>query len=236
MGMFAPGEVTGLLRAWRCGEQSALNQLTTVLYTELRRLAQRHMRGQPPGISVQTTMLVNEAYLRLAEASEISCHDRVHFLALCAQLMRRILVDMARSRSSLKRGGGAIPVPIDTRLANGDGLLSSGDSASPDAGYDRLWALALLERSLATLRREYAGTGREAEFDLLKEYLSVGRGEIPYAGVAERLGVGASAARVSVHRLRKRFREAFRAEVAATVADPSEIEDELRQLRAALAS
>jgi RNA polymerase sigma-70 factor (ECF subfamily) len=122
MGMFAPGEVTGLLRAWRCGEQSALNQLTTVLYTELRRLAQRHMRGQPPGISVQTTMLVNEAYLRLAEASEISCHDRVHFLALCAQLMRRILVDMARSRSSLKRGGGAYRIEFDESWQFGPAL------------------------------------------------------------------------------------------------------------------
>ena len=66
MGTLAPGEVTALLQAWRRGEQSALDRLVPVLYAELRRLAHRHMRGQPPGISVQTTMLVNEAYLRLA--------------------------------------------------------------------------------------------------------------------------------------------------------------------------
>ena len=113
MGTLAPGEVTALLQAWRRGEQSALDRLVPVLYPELRRLAHRHMRGQPPGISVQTTMLVNEAYLRLTDASHISCHDRAHFLALCAQLMRRILVDFARSRGSLKRGGGAFRIEFD---------------------------------------------------------------------------------------------------------------------------
>jgi RNA polymerase sigma-70 factor, ECF subfamily len=105
MGTLAPGEVTALLQAWRRGEQSALDRLVPLLHAELRRLAHRHMRGQPPGISVQTTMLVNETYLRLTDASHISCHDRAHFLALCAQLMRRILVDFARARGSLKRGG-----------------------------------------------------------------------------------------------------------------------------------
>ena len=113
MSTLAPGEVTGLLRAWCRGEQSALDRLVPVLYAELRRLAHRQMRGQPSGVSVQTTMLVNEAYLRLADASNISCHDRVHFLALCAQLMRRILVDLARSRGSLKRGGGECRIEFD---------------------------------------------------------------------------------------------------------------------------
>jgi RNA polymerase sigma-70 factor, ECF subfamily len=113
MGTLAPGEVTALLQAWRRGEQSALDRLVPLLHAELRRLAHRHMRGQPPGISVQTTMLVNETYLRLTDASHISCHDRAHFLALCAQLMRRILVDFARARGSLKRGGGAFRIEFD---------------------------------------------------------------------------------------------------------------------------
>jgi RNA polymerase sigma-70 factor, ECF subfamily len=113
MGTLAPGEVTALLQAWRSGEQSALDRLVPLLYPELRRLAHRHMRAQPPGISVQTTMLVNEAYLRLMDASHLSCHDRAHFLALCAQLMRRILVDFARARGSLKRGGGAFRIEFD---------------------------------------------------------------------------------------------------------------------------
>jgi len=122
MGTLAPGEVTELLQAWRRGEPSALNRLVPVLYADLRRMAHRHMRAQPTGISVQTTMLVNEAYLRLACASEVSCHDRVHFLALCAQLMRRILVDFARSRGSLKRGGGAFRIEFDESWPVGQGL------------------------------------------------------------------------------------------------------------------
>jgi len=113
MRTIAPGEVTELLQAWRLGEPSALDRLMPVLHDELRQLAHRRMQVQPPGISVQTTMLVNEAYLRLAGASEISCHDRTHFLALCAQLMRRILVDLARSRGSLKRGGGGYRLQFD---------------------------------------------------------------------------------------------------------------------------
>ena len=85
MAAFAQGEVTQLLQAWRRGEQAALHRLVPVLYGELRRLAHRHMQTQPPGVSIQTTMLVNEAYLRLAGISDISCPDRVHFLALCAR-------------------------------------------------------------------------------------------------------------------------------------------------------
>jgi RNA polymerase sigma-70 factor (ECF subfamily) len=122
MGTLAPGEVTALLQAWRSGEQSALDRLVPLLYPELRRLAHRHMRAQPPGISVQTTMLVNEAYLRLMDASHLSCHDRAHFLALCAQLMRRILVDFARARGALKRGGGAFRIEFDESWEVGAGL------------------------------------------------------------------------------------------------------------------
>jgi RNA polymerase sigma factor (TIGR02999 family) len=113
MGTFAPGEITGLLQDWRRGEHSALDRLVPLVYEELRRLAHRQMRAQPPGISVQTSMLVNEVYLRLAGAVETSCNDRSHFLALCAQLMRRILVDAARTRRSLKRGGGDCRIQFD---------------------------------------------------------------------------------------------------------------------------
>jgi RNA polymerase sigma factor (TIGR02999 family) len=119
MGTRARGEVTGLLQAWNRGKQSALNRLVSLVYPELRRLAHRHMRAQPLECSLQTTALINEAYLRLAGAAELSCHDRVHFLAICAQLMRRILVDFARSRGSLKRGGGARPVQFDEALHAG---------------------------------------------------------------------------------------------------------------------
>jgi RNA polymerase sigma factor (TIGR02999 family) len=113
MGPFAPGDVTQLLLAWRRGEESALNRLVPLVYTELRHLAHRAMRAQPYEQSLQTTALINEAYLRLTDAAAVPWHDRVHFLAVCAQVMRRVLVDAARVRRSLKRGGGTRPVQFD---------------------------------------------------------------------------------------------------------------------------
>jgi RNA polymerase sigma-70 factor, ECF subfamily len=98
-------EITVLLRAWNRGDTAALNQLTPLVYEELRRLARRYMRNERLGNSLQTTALVNEAYLRLVDAQRVGWQDRVHFFAVSAQIMRRILVDAARARASAKRGG-----------------------------------------------------------------------------------------------------------------------------------
>jgi RNA polymerase sigma factor (TIGR02999 family) len=100
-------EITGLLRAWGCGDQAARDRLIPRVYQELRRIAKRHTRRERPGNSLQTTALVNEAYLRLVNVAEVSWKDRVHFFAVCAQMMRRILVDAARARTRTKRGGRA---------------------------------------------------------------------------------------------------------------------------------
>jgi RNA polymerase sigma factor (TIGR02999 family) len=98
-------EITVLLRAWNRGDAAALNQLTPLVYEELRRLARRYMRNERLGNTLQTTALVNEAYLRLVDAKSVGWQDRVHFFAVSAQIMRRILVDAARARGSAKRGG-----------------------------------------------------------------------------------------------------------------------------------
>jgi RNA polymerase sigma factor (TIGR02999 family) len=98
-------EITVLLKAWGSGDAAALNQLTPLVYEELRRLARRYMRNERAGNTLQTTALVNEAYLRLVDAKGVGWHDRVHFFAVSAQIMRRILVDAARARASAKRGG-----------------------------------------------------------------------------------------------------------------------------------
>ncbi len=100
-------DVTGLLQAWRGGDQRALDGLIPLLDRELHRIAKHYMAAQPPGHTLQTTALVNEAYLRLIDAKRASWHDRSHFLAACSQIMRRILVDHARGRQAAKRGGGA---------------------------------------------------------------------------------------------------------------------------------
>jgi RNA polymerase sigma factor (TIGR02999 family) len=106
------GEVSGLLRAWGEGDRDALDRLTPVVYDELRRLARRYMRGERPGHSLQTTALVNEAYMRLVDYKSMQWQNRAHFFAVSAQLMRRILVDHAR-RHNLKRGGGVQHVSLE---------------------------------------------------------------------------------------------------------------------------
>ena len=109
-------EVTGLLLAWGKGDDAALEQLIPLVHAELRRIARRHMAHERPGHSLQATALVNEAYLRLVDVRQMKWHDRAHFFAMSARLMRRILVDFARSRGYQKRGGGAQKVSFDEGL------------------------------------------------------------------------------------------------------------------------
>jgi RNA polymerase sigma factor (TIGR02999 family) len=100
-----PQEVTELLLAWSQGEASALEKLMPLVHKELQRLAHHYMAGERSGHSLQTTALVNEAYVRLVDCSRVHWQNRAHFFAVSAQLMRRILVDFARSHGYLKRGG-----------------------------------------------------------------------------------------------------------------------------------
>ena len=104
---------TELLRAWNEGDGSALDKLIPLVYDELYRLARRYMRQERPDHTLQATSLVNEAYLRLIDVNRIEWRNRTHFLALAAQMMRRILVEFARNRHRQKRGGGAIQVSLD---------------------------------------------------------------------------------------------------------------------------
>lgn len=105
-------DVSTLLRAWASGDPSALDRLTPIVYNELHRLARRYMRRERPGHSLQTTALVNEAYMRLADYKRMQWQDRAHFFAVSSQVMRRILVEYAR-RHNLKRGGGVTHVSLD---------------------------------------------------------------------------------------------------------------------------
>jgi RNA polymerase sigma factor (TIGR02999 family) len=109
-------DITGLLKAWRQGDETAFDQLMPLVYAQLRRQAQRQMRKERSGLTLQSTAVVHEVYLRLTRASELDCQDRVHFFALAAQVMRRVLVDAARARTALKRGGAALPVEHSTAV------------------------------------------------------------------------------------------------------------------------
>jgi RNA polymerase sigma factor (TIGR02999 family) len=113
MGADRSAEITGLLKAWGGGDPAALDRLTELVYRELRRMARRYMKGERAGNTLQTTALVNEVYLRLVDVKNIDWQQRAQFFALSAELMRRILVDAARSRDSGKRGGGAVRTNAD---------------------------------------------------------------------------------------------------------------------------
>lgn len=130
--MESPGksaDITGLLKAWGRGDSAALDRLTPLVYEQLHRMARAYMRNERPGHSLQATALVNEAYLRLVDTCDLDWTDRAHFFAVCARVMRRILVDAARSRAAIKRGGEAgradHSTPVDL-----DGLPASGTDMS----------------------------------------------------------------------------------------------------------
>ena len=109
----ASSEVTALLKAWGGGEQDALTRLTAIVHGELHRIARRYMHNERPGHTLQTTALVNEAYLRLIDVKNVDWQHRAQFFAISAQIMRNILVDAARARGSRKRGGEVAKVNIE---------------------------------------------------------------------------------------------------------------------------
>lgn len=108
----ATHEITNLLKKWSGGDSAALDRLIPLVYDELHRLAHQHMRRERAGHLLQTSALINEAYLRLVDQPDLTIENRAHFFGIAAQLMRQILVDEARKRHSAKRGGGAIQVSL----------------------------------------------------------------------------------------------------------------------------
>src|SRR3984957_21119817 len=134
-------EVTSLLKAWSSGDKQALEKLSPLVYRQLPRVARRYMAGERPGHTLQTTALVNEVYLRLVDCGRVNWHDRAHFFAVSAQLMRRILVDFARSRGYQKRGGNVPHISLDDAPP-----VSSEPDPTLLALDDALKALAELDR------------------------------------------------------------------------------------------
>ena len=138
MPTLSPQEVTQLLADWGKGDRSALDKLFPLVQSELRRIAQRQMSQERPGHTLQATALVNEAYLKLAGQQGFDWHNRAHFFAVCAQVMRHILIDHARAHARDKRGGGAVKVSLN------DALVVAEDQASHFIALDE--ALRVLER------------------------------------------------------------------------------------------
>jgi RNA polymerase sigma factor (TIGR02999 family) len=132
--------VTQLLIEWTNGSPAARDELMPFVYEELRRLAHRHMRGERPGHTLQTSALVHEAFLRLVDQKDVHWESRAHFFAIAAQIMRRILVDYARNRGTVKRGGNARQISLD------ETIVSAGRSAEVVALDDALQSLASLDQ------------------------------------------------------------------------------------------
>ena len=158
--------VTDLLQAWSQGNEAALERLIPIVHLELRRLARRQMRRERDGHTLQTTALVNEVYVRLVDLSRVRWQDRTHFFAMSSRLMRRVLVDHARSRRYLKRGGGAVLVTLNPDLA-----------LTPSRGTD----LVALDDALTVLAAKDPRKGRVVELRFF--------GGLSVAETAETLGV-----------------------------------------------
>ena len=160
----AVGDISQLLRAWSDGDQSALARLPPIVYDELRRLARRYMKRERPGHSLQTTALVNEAYMRLVDYERMHWQNRAHFFAVSAQLMRRILVEHAR-RHNLKRGGGVQHVSLEETA-----LLGVDQDADLVALNDAMNALARIDpRKVQVVEmRFFGGLSVEETGEVLK--------------------------------------------------------------------
>lgn len=164
-------EITQLLLAWSDGDPTALDKLVPLVYDELRRLARRYMNREQPGHLLQTTALVNEAYMRMIDVHQVKWQNRAHFFAISARVMRRILVDFARRSGKLKRGGKAIEVSLAEAL-----VVSTKRGADLVAIDDALTTLSALDpRQSQVVELRFFGGLKDSE---IAEVLKVSHGTV----------------------------------------------------------
>ena len=160
--------------------------------------------------------------------------ERGRFRAFLLASLRHFLANDAAKRRSQKRGGGAMTIPLQSDDAEHRYLVEPVDSTTPEKLYERRWALTVINRVLAELRREAEVEDRTAEFDAIKACMLGRPAAGSYATIAARLGVTEGAVRVAVHRLRRKFQERLKQDIAATVSSPDQVDDEIRYLIRAL--
>jgi RNA polymerase sigma-70 factor (ECF subfamily) len=174
--------------------------------------------------------LLEKRWLRTADPAK----GRLRTFLITA--LKRFMANEWRRASAGKRGGGQPCVPMDTAFAESRYATAAPDRCSAEEAFDRQWAVTLLDLTIQRLQAEYAHAGKAAEFEVLKGSLAAAHGAIDYPGVAARLNASQGAARVAVHRLRKRFRELYREEIASTLEAEADVDAELRHLAKVLAS
>ncbi len=207
--------------------RAALSDLCAAYYEPVLRFLRREGRTDDAARE-----LAQEFFARVLSRSGFAGADpaRGRFRSYLLGALRHFLGDRRDHDRTLRRGGGAVAESLDTGSTDAPGLQVAAPDDGPALEFDRTWALALMRRSLDRIRAEYAAAGRMEQFVILQPWLG---GEVPpgpQARAAERLGLSGGALKVAIHRLRRRFREILRAEVADTVPDPSDIDAELRHL------
>jgi RNA polymerase sigma-70 factor (ECF subfamily) len=170
------------------------------------------------------TRLLEKNYLHGLDA------ERGRFRAFLLSALKHFLANEWDKSHRQKRGGNAAHLSHDWQSADTQFQVAASAEPSPDKGFDREWAVALLGKVIARLGAECAAAGRARQFEELKVFLTAENGAVPHAAAAQALGINEGAARVAVHRLRKRYRELLRDEIAQTLSDPSHVDDELRAL------
>ena len=233
-GQFASTRWTQILAAANPRHPDAREALTALcrtywppLYAFVRR------RGFSPADSEDLTQGFFARLLRLDSLAEVR-RERGRFRAFLLASLQNYLAD-ERDRALAEKRGAGLVVSINAAEAEAGYQREPADTtATPDAAFDRAWALTLLNTVVTRLRTDYAAAGQETTFAALSFSLTGDRSTLPYAELAARLGLSEPAVRVAVHRLSKRYRQLLREEIAQTVARPEEVDDELRALRQAL--
>ena len=233
-GQFAPTRWSVVLAAGRSDSthaQTALEKLCRTYWPPIYAFVRR--QGHSPHDAQDLTQ---EFFARLLEKNYLADVDRAKgkFRSFLLASLKHFLANEWDKANTQKRGGGKVFVPIDAHTAETKFGIDPADSQSADKIFERRWALTLLEQVLQKLREEFVSDGKEKLFEKLKPTLTEPGRTISYAEIAARLGMSEGAVKIAVHRLRQRYRELIRAEIAETVSSQAEVEEELRNLFAAL--
>lgn len=225
-GFFATTRWT-VIRAAGESAGEALEDLCSAYWYPLYAYVRRH------GFSKEDAEDLTQAFFaKLLERRDMAglTQENGRFRAFLLAALKHFLANERDRAGRLKRGGNITHLSLDWQSADTQFQITDGGQVPPDAAYDREWALALLERVVVRLGQEFAAEGKAERFEHMKPFLTLGKGEIPYASAAAVLSMDEGAVRVAVHRLRKRYRELLKEEIAHTLSDPAMVEEELAVL------
>ncbi len=233
--IFATTRWTVVLAAGQSGAPQAdvaLEELCRTYWYPLYAYVRRHGHSREDAED-----LTQAFFARLLEKNYLAgiSSEKGKFRAFLLTAMKRFLANEWDRANRQKRGGGLRPLSLDWQDAETRYQIHPADNLSPDKLYDRAWAVTLLERVITRLRDESGAEGKAKLYEQLKTFLMVGKSEIPYAQAAATLELTEGAVRVAVHRLRQRYRELLREEIAQTLSDPAQVGEEMQALFSALA-